>query len=289
VRGRVLVVEDNPTNLDFIAYLLKAFGYAVVAAADGEEGLEAARRDMPDIILCDVQLPGIDGYEVARRLKEDASLRYVPLVAVTALAMVGDRERLLAAGFDGYIAKPIEPETFASKVQALLRSGRSSLRSLAKPVAPEGRGSARGEVRATILMIDDCLTNIDVVRSTLDPLGYRVIAAVSLMDALDRNWLIPPDLILCDIHMPDRNGFEAIRVIKATSHLRLVPFVFLSSTVWQDEDMRHGLSLGAVKFIPRPIEPQRLIAEIEECLEEARERVRARGNNTRGRRPAGQP
>ncbi len=118
--ARILVIEDNPTNLELISYLLKAFGHETLAATDGEKGLEVVRREMPDLIICDIQLPNMNGYEVARRLKADPALRAIPLVAVTAMAMVGDRDRVLAAGFDGYIPKPIAPETFVGQVEAFL-------------------------------------------------------------------------------------------------------------------------------------------------------------------------
>lgn len=119
--ARVLVIEDNPANLELMAYLLRAFGHQPLEAVDGHTGLATARDAAPDLILCDVQLPGLDGYGVARALKADPVLRGVPLVAVTAFAMVGDRDRVLAAGFDGYLAKPIVPETFVKEVEAFLR------------------------------------------------------------------------------------------------------------------------------------------------------------------------
>ena len=91
------------------------------SATDGEAGLVAAFSDEFDLIICDIQLPVLDGYEIARRLKADQAKRTIPLVAVTALAMVGDRDKVLAAGFDGYIAKPIDPEIFVRQVEAFLR------------------------------------------------------------------------------------------------------------------------------------------------------------------------
>lgn len=118
--GRILVIEDNPINMELITYLLQAFNYAVFKASDGEEGIELARREMIDLIICDVQLPKVDGYEVAHRLKEHPALHKIPLVAVTALAMVGDREKVLAVGFDGYISKPIIPELFVSQIAGYL-------------------------------------------------------------------------------------------------------------------------------------------------------------------------
>lgn len=118
--GRVLIIEDNPLNLELMDYLLRAFNYTVLAATDGDKGIELATREPADLIVCDVHLPTVDGYEVARRLKQHPVLREIPLVAVTALAMVGDREKVLAAGFDGYISKPIAPELFVSEVEAFI-------------------------------------------------------------------------------------------------------------------------------------------------------------------------
>lgn len=118
--AQVLVVEDNPASLDLMVYLLKAFGHAPLSARDGLEGIEAARREHPDLILCDIQLPGADGVEVCHQLKKDPTLRDIPLVAVTAYAMVGDREKLLSQGFDGYLSKPMNPETFIDQVRPYL-------------------------------------------------------------------------------------------------------------------------------------------------------------------------
>ena len=119
-RGRILVIEDNPANLELMTYLLKVFGYAVLSAGNGIEGMELARRERFDLIICDIHLPRMDGYAVVKELKGDPVLRWVPLVAVTALAMVGDRDKILSAGFDGYIGKPIEPEVFVKQIEAFM-------------------------------------------------------------------------------------------------------------------------------------------------------------------------
>ncbi|HOZ49738.1 MAG TPA: response regulator [Candidatus Hydrogenedentes bacterium] len=122
----VLVIEDNEQNLYLVTFLLENSGYTVVAARDGREGIDVAGRIMPDLILLDIQLPGMDGYAVARALRNNATLAHVPIVAVTSYAMVGDRERALAAGCTGYIEKPINPDTFMTDVGSFLtpRTGR---------------------------------------------------------------------------------------------------------------------------------------------------------------------
>lgn len=119
--ARILIIEDNQTNLDLMVYLLRSFGHTPLLARGGVEGIEVAHREALDLIICDMQMPGMDGYEVARQLKNDAHLDQVPLVAVTALAMVGDRDRVLAAGFDGYIVKPIAPRTFVQQIESFLQ------------------------------------------------------------------------------------------------------------------------------------------------------------------------
>ncbi|MGA7571444.1 MAG: response regulator [Candidatus Aquilonibacter sp.] len=118
--SRVLVVDDNAVNLDLMLYLLRAFGYQADGHTDALAGLQAALSGDFAIVLTDILMPGIDGYEFARRFKSASHLSSVPLVAVTALAMSGDRERIAEAGFDGYITKPIEPRTFVAQVEAFI-------------------------------------------------------------------------------------------------------------------------------------------------------------------------
>ncbi|RYE98768.1 MAG: response regulator, partial [Oxalobacteraceae bacterium] len=118
--ARILIIEDNPANIELMSFLLSAYGHAPLSAADGPRGVAAARSERPDLIACDVNLPGMDGFAVLAELKGDPALAGVPILAVTALAMTGDREKVLAAGFDGYISKPIEPESFVAELEAFL-------------------------------------------------------------------------------------------------------------------------------------------------------------------------
>ena len=118
--AKILIIEDNPANMELMVYLLKTFGHTPLEAKDGNSGLKMAEGQLPDLILCDLQMPDIDGYEVIRRLKLDPKLVAIPIVAVTAYAMVGDRDRVLSMGFSGYMTKPINPETFVKEVEKFL-------------------------------------------------------------------------------------------------------------------------------------------------------------------------
>lgn len=121
---RILVIEDNAMNLKLVRDVLQYAGYEVVSARTGEEGLAAAERYEPDLVLMDLQLPGIDGTEALRRLRENEGHR-VPVVAVTAFAMQADRDRAFEAGFDGYLEKPISIRALPAQVQSFLNGGKT--------------------------------------------------------------------------------------------------------------------------------------------------------------------
>ncbi len=123
MNARILVVEDNAMNLKLVRDVLQHAGYDVLEASTGEDGLRVAREMTPDLVLMDLQLPGIDGTETLRRLRHDSPDRRVPVVAVTAFAMPEDRERATRAGFDGYVEKPISVRALPGQVAEFLGDG----------------------------------------------------------------------------------------------------------------------------------------------------------------------
>jgi len=118
--AKILLIEDDTASRELASYLLNAAGYTVLVANDGGCGAWLAVKERPDLVLCDLHLPVMDGYEVVRALLADQNWRRVPLIALTASSMVGDREKTLAAGFNDYLSKPITPETFVQEVEAFL-------------------------------------------------------------------------------------------------------------------------------------------------------------------------
>ena len=116
----ILIIEDNADNMELAVFLLESAGHTVLSAVDAEAGLAMAREHLPRIILMDIQLPGMDGLEATALLKLDAKTRAIPVIALSALAMKGDEERILAAGCDGYIAKPMGVQKFLSTIAGLL-------------------------------------------------------------------------------------------------------------------------------------------------------------------------
>ena len=118
--AKVLIVEDNSANMTLAVFLLESAGHAVLSARDAEAGLTLARDEQPDLILMDIQLPGMDGLQATGLLKRDDATRGIPVIALTALAMKGDEERIRAAGCDGYIAKPMRYQEFLATIAAQL-------------------------------------------------------------------------------------------------------------------------------------------------------------------------
>lgn len=120
--AKVLIVEDNEANLELAGYLLASAGYTVVTATDGQQGYETARKELPNLIVCDLQMPVLDGFGFLKLVKNDEKLSRIPVVAVTAFSMPGDRDHALGAGFSEYMAKPIDPERFVAELEVFLHS-----------------------------------------------------------------------------------------------------------------------------------------------------------------------
>lgn len=268
---RILLIEDNPANLELMNYLLGSFGYSAQTATDGVSGLAAALSRPFDLIVCDIHIPQMDGYEVARRLKADPAARAVPLVAVTAMAMVGDREKVLDAGFEGYITKPIDPETFVRQIETFIKPDLRKI--IAVPDIPAAAIQQFPEVQHIVLTVDDQPINLQLVRGILEPNGYRVVSAESVEAALAWARENQCDLFLCEVCMNAGSGYDLIRSVKADVKLRDKPFVFITNT--QEEEQHRALahSLGADRILVRPIEPGALLTEIESCLRKAKTRL----------------
>lgn len=264
--ARVLIIEDNPANLELMRYLLDAHGYTTLVAENGSEGLDVAQRERPDLVICDVQMPVMDGLEVVRRCKDSERLRQIPVVAVTAFAMVGDRDKMLAAGFDGYLAKPIAPETFVQQIESFLPPAMRApvpAPPAETPVALPHRRSA-----VSILVVDDMPVNIELWRSLLEHSGFSVVTASGLNEGLRQARRVVPDLILSDVRMGDGSGYDLVRHVRSDPRLGAIPCVLVTSTAADEPSRAKGIALGATRYLFRPIEPQVLLHEIDTCLME---------------------
>jgi two-component system cell cycle response regulator len=271
VGGRILLVEDTPHSLELMTYLMEAHGYTILAARSGEQGVEVARASRPDLVIMDLQLPGIDGYQALRGLRSIPELARTPVIAVTSFAMVGDRDRALDAGFDGYLTKPIDPETFAADIGDCLpehlRGSRPTPAEVDPATCPEPVVPARPErhrpVSASILVLDDSSTNQTLLRSMLEPHGYHVRTAFTVEEAVACANAQRPDLVLSDVHVSHQRGADLLAGLQAVPVLATVPFAFLTAT--SDAQDTPG-SDSPVRVIRRPIEPAALLDEVKALL-----------------------
>ncbi|WP_426077862.1 EAL domain-containing protein [Janthinobacterium sp. PSPC3-1] len=249
--ARILIIEDNATNMELMVYLLRAFGYTPLAAYDGEEGVRMARSEVPDLIICDVHLPKLDGYGVVAELKKDPVLRKIPALAVTALAMVGDRERLLEAGFNGYIGKPIEPDLFVAELESFL------------PGAPST--PAKNDI-CTILIVDDHVLNREFLTALLGYSGHRLLEAANGVEGLDIMRTERPDLIISDILMPNMDGYEFVTRVHENPVLADVPIIFYTATYREQEAILLAQACGVRWVLPKPSDPEVIVRTVNEAL-----------------------
>ncbi len=275
--ARILVAEDNPASLELMQTLLLAFGHEPRGASDGASAVAQALADPPDLLICDIDMPGLNGYGVAARLRAEPALARLPMMAVSAYAMPGDREKSLAAGFDLHVAKPIDPAALIEAVSGVLRGDppAPALPAATAPAdglaplpaqLPEALRAPRAGV--VLLLVDDGTANQAFKRDLLVPAGYSVQVASDGLQARRLLEAQPVHLVLSDVVMPRLDGFELLRQLRADPRLRHLPFVFLTSSARDTVSRLKGLSLGAQRYLVRPIEPLALLAEIRAVLDE---------------------
>lgn len=278
---RILIIEDNPANVELMAFLLTAYGHTAVSAPDGVRGIAAARAAPPDLVACDVNLPGMDGFAVLAALKAEPALAAVPVLAVTALAMAGDREKVLAAGFDGYISKPIEPESFVAELEAFLPAGAApacAASASAVPASIPGPAPwsapavpAAQPARPAVLLVDDDPFMLAVLADMLGDEPVRVLTAASGPEALAVVEREPVAVILCDQSMPGMSGTEVLAQVAA----RHPHTVRLMLTGQQDlAEIESALHSGvADAHYAKPVSAASLRARMREALALRRSRL----------------
>jgi CheY-like chemotaxis protein len=267
VGAQILVVEDTAYSLQLMTYLLTANEHTVVEAVTGEQAIALASTTAPDLVVMDLQLPGIDGFETLTTLRAMPDCKAVPVIAVTSFAMVGDRDRALDAGFDHYMTKPIDPESFAEEINGWLPEGlrgRSHPRPGAESTAAaEPASEPNGHCGADILVLDDSLINQTLLRSILEPHGYRVRTTSTVDEATAAVDAARPDLVLSDVHVGRESGTKLLAHLRAVPVLTVVPFAFLSATTdWQDPIVADSNA----RVIHRPIEPAILLDLVKALL-----------------------
>ena len=253
---KILIVEDNEMNLKLFSQLLKIGKFKYLEAANGEEGLRLAKKHKPDLILMDIQLPGMDGLSATRAIRSDPDMAHIPVVALTAHAMQGDKQKCIDAGCNGYITKPIDTRNFVTQVKDILskvnpEAGRVKLEN----PSPDPR----------ILIVDDDPKNVKLISGFLHNQPYELLTAYSGEEALELTRKEKPDLILLDIMMPGKDGFTVTKELKADPKTAAIPIIMvtaLSST----KDKVKGLEAGAEEFLSKPVNKEEIQTRISSVL-----------------------
>jgi CheY-like chemotaxis protein len=266
---RILYVEDNDDNVFMLTRRLTKRGYEILVAADGESGIDVAVAEQPDLILMDLGLPGIDGWETTRSLKADAATRPIPVIALSAHAMEADRDAALAAGCDDFDTKPVDLDRLLGKIQACL--DRVAEPEIA-PVVTTHAGDQVAEVEdgPTLLVVDDSEDNRYTLIRRLRRQGHgRILEAENGRLALDVLRAEPVDLVLLDMMMPEMNGYEVLTEMREDMELRELPVIMISALDDLDNVIR-CLELGAEDYLPKPFDPTVLNARVTASLEKRR-------------------
>lgn len=253
---KILVVEDNPLNMKLVRSLLHLGKYQVLETDDGEKGLEMVREHRPDLVLMDIQLPGINGLEVTRQIRKDPVLGDTPVVALTSYAMDGDDKLALDAGCAGYVTKPIDTRTFLKTIQNYLPSECKT----PPPAVESGR-----KYLPKILIVDDEPLNTKLLAAQIPRDQYSVICTHSGQEAIEKAEEILPELILLDIMMPQMDGYEATRQLKAKASTSRIPIILITA-LQGTEDKIKGLEAGAEDFLSKPVNTVELLARINSML-----------------------
>ncbi len=248
--ARILIAEDSPDIRALVELLLAAEGHQISSVTDGRAAVEAARRTHPDLVLMDLSLPLLSGWEAARQIRADPATAEIPILAVTAHAMHGDRERALAAGCNGFIAKPINEETFASDVSGFLNE-RPSLRA-----GPSSRFDPKASEPGRILVVDDQPDVAALLREDLSADGHEVVLATTVATAESLVEDEPFELAIVDVMLGADSGYSLTASLTSKSADYLPVLLVTGGTI----DRERGFHAGADDFIGKPLESVELRA-----------------------------
>src|SRR6185369_5064978 len=245
--GTILVVDDDVQNRVLLQDVLMHYGFAVLVAANGVEGVKLAREHSPALILMDIQMPVMNGLEAGRLLRSDLLTKEITILALSAFSMVEDKENFFASGFDGHISKPID------------------IRALPEIIMKHMPGERMSSLNPKILCVDDEPRNLSLLEAMLTPRGYDVVSAFNGPEALEKIRTERVDICLLDVMMPGMDGFEVCRRIKSGDDHGNIPVVMVTSCADSQNRIR-GTEAGAEDFITKPFDSTEILARIKMLL-----------------------
>jgi len=257
---KILYVEDNDNNIYMLKPRLERKGYEVLIAGDGKEGICLANNRKPDLILMDLDLPILDGWEATKHLKEDPNTKHIPIIVLSARVMEDERSRAMDAGCDDFESKPVDFDSLITKIHSFLPD-ENELINEDRVVVEDQR---------KILIVDDNDNNRYTLSEYLKREGFTNLeTAENGKIALDKLNDKSFDLVLLDLKMPEMDGIEVLRNIKGNDNLRHIPVIMISAAD-EIENVTQCIEIGAEGFLPKPFNSLLLRARINAALEKKR-------------------
>jgi DNA-binding response OmpR family regulator/anti-sigma regulatory factor (Ser/Thr protein kinase) len=256
--SKILIVDDNIVNLDVLTKALEAELYNVSIAMNGKVALDIIKKDPPDLLLLDIQMPGLDGIDVCKIIKTNKHSKNIPIIFITAKTDPKDVEAGFRAGCVEYICKPININEVCARVRTHLLLGDGL-------TANEPDKDSLNITGMEVLIADDNIDNIDVLRKTLDGEEFKFSIATNGNIAIRIAKNNPPDIILMDVMMPDLNGFEACKLLKSSPDTHNIPIIFVTAKI-EPEAIEHGFNLGASDYVTKPFLSAEIRARVKSHL-----------------------
>ncbi len=275
----ILVIEDDLLNLKLCRSLLQMESFNILVAETAEEGLRIAREEHPDLILMDIQLPGMDGLQATRLIKQNPDLQDIPVIALTAHAMDGDDRKAYAAGCCDYITKPIEVRSFSDTLNQYLQNSTQPASELSQTPQLSQKSYSSKLYRKKILIVDDELLNRKLLCGMLADEPYNLTTAANAAEALASIEKQTPDIILLDIMMPVMDGFELTRRLKKSPETKDIPIILITALTEYNDKIK-GLAAGADEFLNKPVQAEELLTRIQSLLrmKEYHDRLSSKGS-----------
>ena len=280
---KILIVDDESRNIKLLSAQLRVAGYQVISANNGIDALLQAEQHHPDLILLDVMMPGMDGFEVTRRLKGNSITEHIPVVLITALEGSDNRIRGLDAGADEFLSKPVNRAELLARVRALYRmkvmqDELRHRRNLEQHIAQQDTSPA--EEKSMVLVVEDDPKIAQQFELILQKAGYLVEVAASCQQAQTYIGQVLPDMVILDIMLPDQNGLELLDELKSRSDTQDIPVLVVTS--YQDLEIKiDSLNRGADDFLAKPVDVIELGARVRACLRRNRANKSLRQNINR--------
>lgn len=258
---RILYIEDNEPSRDFLSRRLWLEGFQVTQAEDGRAGLAAAVADLPDLILMDMSLPGMSGWEAIREFKSNGATATIPVVALSAHAMAEDHAKARAAGFDDFDTKPVRIERLLGIINKHLARPPATVAAPDERPAPTPAPPVPSGGRGRVLVVDDQDHNLDLLTRRLELAGYQAIGASSGREALNYLDGHEVDCVLLDVNMPGINGLEVLAILRTSHSAADLPVIMVTAR-GGSSDVVNALDAGANDYITKPIDIAVLLARL---------------------------